>query len=401
MKAAVLGYGNIGSGVAQVLDENRELIAAKVGQPIEVKYVLDLRDIPGDPYESCMVKDIQVIVDDPEVEIVVEAMGGTSPAYEYVKAALLAGKHVATSNKALVAKHGTELLAIAAEKNLNFQFEASVGGGIPIIRPLNSCITADDIDEITGILNGTTNFMLTKMANEGCDYDSVLKEAQALGFAEADPTADVEGHDAGRKIAILCSLAFDKFVDFEDLKTEGITKITAEDMQYAESMGRVIKLFATGKKTPDGVFAMVSPVMAAKNHPLANINGVLNGVLVRGNVIGDLMFMGAGAGKLPTASAVVADMVEIARNMDRTVSRGWGDEKMALMDMSGNERDFFVRVAGKDCAAQVEELFGAVEYVELPGLEETAFVVKAVKEADMAAKAAKLPGFITRIRVEG
>lgn len=261
IKIAILGYGTIGSGVVEVLNTNQESIAKRAGDEIEVRYILDLRDFPGDPMEKKIVHDYDMIADDPEIQVVVEAMGGVEPAYTFVKRALLAGKSVTTSNKALVAKHGAELIAIAREQNINFLFEASVGGGIPIIRPLNSSLTADEIEEITGILNGTTNYMLSKMTFEGLEFDDVLKDAQSRGYAEADPTADIEGHDACRKIAILTSLVCGQQVDFEEIYTEGITKITAADIRYAKAMGRVIKLLATSKKTEEGYCAMVAPFL--------------------------------------------------------------------------------------------------------------------------------------------
>ena len=252
MKIAVMGYGTIGSGVVDVLRINKEKITKRAGEPVDVKYILDLREFPGDPMEDAIVHDYQTIVNDPEIGIVVETMGGVEPAYTFVKAMLEAGKQVATSNKNLVAAKGAELIKIARDHNVNFQFEASVGGGIPIIRPLNKCLTADEIEEITGILNGTTNYMLTKMAEEGADFDEVLKDAQEKGYAEKDPTADIEGHDPCRKIAILTSLVCGRQVDFEDIHTEGITHISATDIKYAKSMGRAIKLLATSKKTDGG-----------------------------------------------------------------------------------------------------------------------------------------------------
>ena len=248
MKIAVMGYGTIGSGVVDVLRINKEKITKRAGEPVDVKYILDLREFPGDPMEDAIVHDYQTIVNDPEIGIVVETMGGVEPAYTFVKAMLEAGKQVATSNKNLVAAKGAELIKIARDHNVNFQFEASVGGGIPIIRPLNKCLTADEIEEITGILNGTTNYMLTKMAEEGADFDEVLKDAQEKGYAEKDPTADIEGHDPCRKIAILTSLVCGRQVDFEDIHCEGITKITADDFKYAKVLNRSIKLLASSRK---------------------------------------------------------------------------------------------------------------------------------------------------------
>ena len=278
IKVAIMGYGTIGSGVYEVLTGNRDKIAANVGQEVQVKYILDLRDFPGSPVEDKIVHDFQVIADDPEVQIVVETMGGLNPAYPFVKTCLEAGKNVVTSNKALVATHGTELLAIAREKQVNFQFEASVGGGIPIIRPLYECLMGEQIQEITGILNGTTNFILTKMDKEGASFDAVLKEAQELGYAERNPEADVEGYDTCRKIAILTAMATGKEVDFEDIQTEGITKITDVDFKYADKMGTSIKLFGTSRMNGDQVFAWVAPLMIGKSHPLYAVNDVFNGI---------------------------------------------------------------------------------------------------------------------------
>ena len=307
---AVMGYGTVGSGVVEVLNLNHSVITQRAGDEINVKYVLDLRDFPGDPIQEKIIHDFETIVNDPEIRIVVEVMGGIEPAYTFVKRCLEAGKSVATSNKALVAKHGAELLSIARERNINFLFEASVGGGIPIIRALNSSMTADVIEEITGILNGTTNYMLTKMFYEGADYDEVLKEAQDKGYAERNPEADVEGYDACRKIAILSSLISGQQVDFEDIYTEGITKVSRKDMMYAKKMGMTIKLLASSKRHGNHLHAIVSPALLGKEHPLYNVDDVFNAVFVRGNVLGDAMFYGSGAGKLPTASAVVADVVE-------------------------------------------------------------------------------------------
>ena len=290
IKIAILGYGTIGSGVVEVLHTNSESIAKRAGDEIEVKYILDLRDFPGDPMEDKVIHDYEVIANDPEIQVVVEAMGGVEPAYTFVKRALLAGKNVTTSNKALVAKHGAELIAIAKEQSINFLFEASVGGGIPIIRPLNSSLTADEIEEITGILNGTTNYILSKMTFEGLEFEDVLKDAQSRGYAEADPTADVEGYDACRKIAILTSLVCGQQVDFEDIYTEGISKITADDIKYAQAMGLVIKLLATSRKTKEGYCAMVAPFMLSQQHPLYSVNDVFNAIFVHGNVLGDAMF---------------------------------------------------------------------------------------------------------------
>ncbi len=398
IKIAILGYGTIGSGVVEVLDTNRESIAKRAGDEIEVKYILDLRDFPGDPMEGKVIHDYGIIAEDPEIQVVVEAMGGVEPAYTFVKRALLAGKSVTTSNKALVAKHGAELIAIAKEQGINFLFEASVGGGIPIIRPLNSSLTADEIQEITGILNGTTNYMLSKMTFEGLEFDYVLKDAQSRGYAEADPTADIEGYDACRKIAILTSLVCGQQVDFEEIYTEGITKITAADIRYAKAMGRAIKLLATSRKTEEGYCAMVAPFMLAQGHPLYNVNDVFNAIFVHGNVLGDAMFYGSGAGKLPTASAVVADIVDIAKHLHKHILISWSSRKLDLVDYKQAESRFFVRT--KKEKEEIQKAFGNVEFVEAEGISgETGFLTEVMAEEAFAQKASVLGDILQRIRV--
>lgn len=396
MKIAVMGYGTIGTGVVEVLEVNKDLITERAGEPVEVKYILDLRDFPGDSYEQCIVHDYKTIVNDPEVGLVVEAMGGVEPAYTFVKEMLLAGKQVTTSNKNLVAEKGAELIAIARERNLNFMFGASVGGGIPIIRPLNTCLTADEIEEITGILNGTTNYMLTRMANEGVSFESVLKDAQAKGYAEADPTADVEGIDPCRKIAILTSLVCHKQVNYEDIYTEGITKITSEDFAYANAMGRSIKLLASSKKAGDKYACMVAPFMLSKSHPLCNVNDVFNSVFVHGNMLGDAMFYGSGAGKLPTASAVVADIVDMVKHQGTNIFIDWTQEPMALVDSKDAVNSFFVRTTS--AKSEVEAAFGEVEYFEGVIDGEIGFVTGAMTEAEFAEKVQKVE-CVSRIRL--
>ena len=361
---AVLGYGTVGSGVVEVINTNHESINKRAGDEINIKYVLDLRDFPGDPVEKVLVHDYEVIVNDPEVDIVVEVMGGIEPAYTFVKRALQAGKSVSTSNKALVAKHGSELMEIAKEKNINFLFEASCGGGIPIIRALNSSLTADEIDEITGILNGTTNYMLYKMSTENCDFDTVLKEAQAKGYAEADPTADVGGADACRKIAILSSLAYGKFLNYEDIYTEGITKITAEDIAYAKEFDCVIKLLAVAHNTDKGIEVGVYPVLLGKEHPLSSVRDSFNAVFVHGDAVDDAMFYGRGAGEMPTASAVVGDVIDVARNLQfgcngRISCTCYQDLPVKPFDEVKNK--FFLRMQVKNepgVLAKVASVFG-------------------------------------------
>ena len=401
MKIAVMGYGTIGSGVVDVLRINEDKITERAGEEIEVKYILDLRDFPGDPMENAIVHDYQVIVNDPEIGVVVETMGGVEPAYTFVKAMLEAGKQVATSNKNLVAAKGAELIKIARDHNVNFQFEASVGGGIPIIRPLNKCLTADEIEEITGILNGTTNYMLTKMAQEGVDFDEVLKDAQDKGYAEKDPTADIEGHDPCRKIAILTSLVCGQQVDFEDIHCEGITKITATDFKYAEVMNRSIKLLASSRKVGGSYSCMVAPFMLAAEHPLCGVNGVFNGIFVHGNVLGDAMFYGSGAGKLPTASAVVADVVDEAKNLHENIATNWSNEPMKLTPMEETEGRFFVRVKGVT-EAQAEAAFGKLQIVKVASLpDEFGFITECMKQKEYKEKISKLGGeVIAMIRVK-
>lgn len=400
---AVLGYGTVGSGVVEVINTNHKSINKRAGDEICIKYVLDLRDFPGDPVEEVLVHDYEIIANDPEIDIVVEVMGGIEPAYTFVKRALESGKSVCTSNKALVAKHGPELMAIAREKDINFLFEASCGGGIPIIRALNSSLTADEIDEITGILNGTTNYMLYKMSTEGCAFDAVLKEAQAKGYAEADPTADVEGYDACRKIAILSSLAYGKFLDYENIYTEGITKITPEDMAYARKLGMTIKLLATSRKYGDNFYAMVAPFLLGQNSPLFSVNDVFNGVFVHGNVLGDAMFYGSGAGKLPTASAVVADVVDEAKHLHRNIMTNWSSKPLALMDAKDIPGRFFVRMKGNlaEKKEQVETLFGQVEFVIVEELDgEFGFVTPHMTQGQYGEKAAASEGILAMIRIK-
>lgn len=403
MKIAVLGYGTVGSGVVEVLEVNRELITGRAGKEIEVKYVLDLRDFPGQKIQEKIVHDYDVILNDSEIEVVAEVMGGVEPANTFVKRALLAGKSVVTSNKALVAKCGADLLKTAREQKVNFLFEASVGGGIPILRALGSSLTADEIEEIAGILNGTTNYMMTKMFYEGADYAEVLREAQKNGYAEADPTADVEGYDACRKIAILGSIISGKCVDFEDIYTEGISGITVEDMKYAKALGMTIKLLAECKRYDDGMFACVAPCLLHAEHPLYSVNDVFNAVFVKGNMLGDAMFYGSGAGKLPTASAVVADIVAAAKNPDRDIMNFWTEEKLELKDRKDTRKKFLVRMAGEKANLQEKVCrdFGEVTFVEPEGISgEFGFVTPVMTEGLYEEKAKSYEQILHMIRVE-
>ena len=401
IKVSVLGYGTVGSGVVEILKENSELIQKRVGQEVVVKYVLDLRDFPGDPVEEILVHDFNIIAEDPEVDVVVETMGGEHPAYEFVKTCLEKGKSVCTSNKALVAAYGTELIKIAEEKNVNFLFEASVGGGIPIIRPLQSSLCPDEIEEISGILNGTTNYILSKMTDEGLDFDTVLKDAQDKGYAEKDPTADVEGHDACRKIAILTSLAYGKQLDFEDIYTEGITKITDRDIAYAKKLGGKVKIFGSSKKVGDKVSAMVAPVLIYPSNPLYSVDGVFNAILVKGNMVGDVMFYGQGAGKLATASAVVSDVMDAAKHVNENIKTIWAPEKLSLVEVDDAVNMFFVRVSGSkaDNEEKVKAAFGEVEAVDAGFADEYAFITDEITEGAYKKAAEQLGNVINKIRV--
>ena len=399
IKVAIFGFGTVGSGVAEVLDVNREEIRKRTGMDIEVKYILDLRDFPGHKFESKVVHDIDMIINDPEVLICCETMGGKRVAYDYSRRALEAGKSVCTSNKELVEAFGPELIEIAKEHNCSYLFEASVGGGIPIIRNIMNCITADKIESITGILNGTTNYMLTKMDQEGAGYAEVLKEAQDMGYAERNPEADVEGHDAGRKIAILSSLMCGKNVAYENLYVEGITSITSLDFMYARKLGMSIKLLGQSQMVGDKVAAMVSPCLVKNSHPLYMVNDVFNGILVHGNMLGDAMFYGAGAGKLPTASAVCADVVAVAQSMGKHITCNWSAEPAEQMSVDDMTKQFLVRVKA-DSAEEVSALFGDVTYIDLESQpQERAFVTDVMSEKAFADCYAKLAGAISRIRI--
>ena len=399
---AVLGYGTVGSGVVEVIENNNEAVSAKAGEEMHVKYILDLRDFPGDPYEGKVIHDFNIILNDPEVSVVCEVMGGVGAAYQFTKQCLEAGKCVCTSNKELVAKHGAELLEIAKEKNCSYMFEASVGGGIPIIRPINKALTAEKLETISAILNGTTNYILTKMEKEGADYGETLKKAQELGYAERNPEADVEGYDACRKIAILSSLMVGKNVDAEKIYTEGITKITPADFAYAKEAGMTIKLLATSQASEDGsVTAMVAPALISKEHPLAVVNDVFNGVFVTGNMLGDVMFYGRGAGKLPTASAVVSDVIDCARHIGRSsIVCIWEREAAKMVDISETEKVFFIR-AETSAKAEVEAAFPGGKCLNAEGrTEDFGFFTPVMKEKEFEEKCSALGSrILNRIRV--
>lgn len=390
-KVAILGYGTVGSGVADVLDINANEVMDSAGEKIELKYILDLRDFPGDKNESKVVHDINVILDDPEVDVICETMGGIEPAFTFAKKALEKGKNVCTSNKELVAAHGPELVELAKENGKSYLFEASVGGGIPLLRTLNDSMRHEKIDSVTGILNGTTNYILTKMDREGAGFSTVLKAAQDKGYAEKNPEADVEGYDACRKIAILCSILSGKHADYEEIYTEGISRISIEDFDYAKNLGMAIKLLAMFRKNEKGVVSMVAPFLIPYDNPLANVNGVFNAINVHGNMLGDVMFYGKGAGKNATASAVVADVIEMVKHGEGHINVNMRAEKAHLTPKDNVVRQFFVRVPedGKD---QAMEIFGSkVEEVRGTNVHgEYAFMTDYISEKDFEEKLWKL-----------
>ena len=396
VSAAIMGYGTVGAGVFKVLTMNRELIRERVGEEIRVKYVLDLREFPGDPVTDVLTHDFNDILNDPDVKIVVETMGGLRPSYDFTKRALLAGKAVCTSNKELVAEHGVELRQIAKEKNVNYLFEASCGGGIPIIHVLDSALTADEIDGVAGILNGTTNYILTQMMDEGQEFADALKDAQDLGYAERHPEADIEGWDACRKIAILSSLAYGKHISYKNVYTEGITNIDAVDMSYAKALKMKIRLLAASGRTEEGVWAMVAPMLVDRDNMLYHVNGVLNAVSVHGNAVGDTLFYGSGAGSLPTASAVAGDVISAARHLSRTLASDWKAEEMELMPLDDVRHAFFVRFAGTE--EEAKAAFGEITPVCLPSLSgEFGFVTGVMTEK--AFEEAASEKVIKRIRI--
>lgn len=397
-KIAVLGFGVVGSGTVELFYKNKAHIESKAGKAMDIKYILDIRDFPGSPYEGKFVKDINIILQDPEVDVVVEVMGGLKPAFDFVRSCLLAEKSVVTSNKELVAAKGCDLLTLAKENNCNFFFEASVGGGIPIIRPLHHCLAANDITGIAGILNGTTNFILTKMINEQMSFYDALGMAQTLGYAEKDPTADVEGHDACRKICILASLAFGHHVYPDKVHTEGISNITLEDVEYAENWGGVIKLIGSVYKLDNGkILPMVRPAFVCKASPLSTVDDVFNGIMVLGDAIDRVMFYGRGAGKMPTASAVVADVIVAAKSDGTSHSLTWGEGRNVdfIEDHLQAETSMYVRVNASDreeALQTIESVFGKVLYLTRKGREKTelAFITPALREQLILEKLAAL-----------
>lgn len=413
INVAILGYGVVGSGVAEVIKKNSESIAQRAGTEIRVKWILDIRDFPDSPDADVLTKNADDVFNDKEVDIVVETIGGATIAAQFTRRALEAGKSVVTSNKELVASQGPELLQLAKEKGASYLFEASVGGGIPIIRPLNQCLAANEIHGITGILNGTTNYILTQMKKEGKSFEEALKGAQQNGYAEQNPTADVEGHDACRKLAILSSIAYNEFVDFSNIYTEGITKVTTTDMKYAEAVDGVIKLIAISRKVGDKIFARVSPAIISKDHPLSNVEDVFNGIVVKGDAIGDAMFYGRGAGKLPTASAVVADVIDIAKHIDDGTKSVWvRHDTHNVISIEESSAIYLVRVKADniaDAKKDVTAIFGQKEFVELGSKvqeNEFGFITPIETESEIKAKLAELKNknsvkeIVNTIRIE-
>lgn len=391
MQVAIMGYGVVGSGVAEVLIKNNDSIVRRSGQDsVELKYILDLKDFPDDPLHDRMIKDFNIILNDDDIAIVVETMGGLHPAYDFVKSLLERGKSVVTSNKELVAAKGAELLHIAREHGVNFLFEASVGGGIPIIRPISQCLAANVIEEVAGILNGTTNFILTKMIDDRMDFAAALKLAQQNGYAESDPTADIEGIDSCRKICILASLCFGYHVYPDDVYTQGISQITLEDVAFAHKFGKVIKLLGIAKKLEDGrVTASVRPCLVDHAGQFANVTDVFNSILVRGDVIGDVCFYGRGAGKLPTASAVVADVIDCAKHSQRPKLFGWRDAKENYVaDHLDDQTALYIRAAGDEKA--VLDVFPGAEIASANGT--FAFITDVAPERELLEKLDQLSG---------
>lgn len=399
-KVAIMGYGTVGSGVYDIIKTNSDKLSRSAnGESVDIKYILDIRDFDDHPEKELFTKEFNDILNDDEVSVVAEVMGGLHPAYEFTKSLLEAGKSVVTSNKELVATYGTELLEIARGKNVNYFFEASVGGGIPIIRPMHQCLTANNILKIAGILNGTTNYILDQMIRKGKTFETALKDAQNNGFAERNPAADIEGHDACRKIAILASLASGKMIDYNDIYTDGITNITLDDVKYAAAMDSVIKLIGYAQFDENGkVYSIVSPMVIKNSSPLAGVDGVFNAIMVTGDCVGDVMFYGKGAGKLPTASAVVADVVDAVKHSDRSKKIFWEKPSENIMaDIDSKKFEYFVRTT--DSAENVQKIFGKCEFVDNIIDNESAFVTSPLTKSEVEEKLAKLSDVVANIRV--
>ena len=396
IQIAIMGLGTVGTGVAKVVAENAKQIERKLGEPLQVKAIL-VRHFKDGPYRQLMTDDFRRIEEDDDIRVVVETIGGVEAAYEYTRRALAAGKHVVTANKQLVAEKGAELLALAKKKNVNYLFEASVGGGIPILHPLTQCMAANRIDEIYGILNGTSNYILTRMVRTGAFFTDALREAQAKGYAEADPTADVEGIDAGRKICILADLAFGSQVDPAEVPMEGISKLSLRDVRIAQRAGYRVKLLGRCLRLPgNGRTAYVAPHLIPEEHPLANVEDVFNAVVVKGNATGEVMFYGRGAGELPTASACVADVMEALQASPRREEIGWEADTAGFQDPMELHTRYYYRIEGSLTDAAMA--FGQVEVLSEDG--ETAFLTDSLSGED-AARRAKSLNVLARMRVLG
>ncbi len=405
-KFAVMGHGVVGSGVVELFYKNKDSIITRSGDEMDLKYILDIRDFPDLEYCDKFTKDFEQILNDPEVTVVAEVMGGLNPAYDYTKRLLLAGKSVVTSNKELVAAKGAELLGIAKEKNVSYLYEASVGGGIPIIRPISQCLAANDINEILGILNGTTNFIMTKMIREGMSFDDALALAQSLGYAERNPSADVDGHDACRKICILASLAFGKHVYPAQVHTEGITKITGEDVSYAGAADSVIKLIGRVKKQDDGrIQCSVGPVVLSKDSQLSSVDDVFNAIMVRGDATGDVMFYGKGAGKLPTASAVMADIIDCVKHIDGRKFVKWEEGSPEyVVDYLEDTVSLYVRAKtanNAEAEEAINKVLGKVKYITFEGApaHEIVFITPVGVEKDIRGAIKSISSIIEPINV--
>ena len=401
VEVAVIGFGTVGSGVVEILDKNQKQIERAVPGGVHVKYIVDIREFPGNPYESLVVHDIQQVLDDPDIRIVCETMGGKEPARTFSQMALEKGISVVTSNKELVEAHGPELIKVAQEHQCSYLFEASVGGGIPLLRPIKDALVQEDITQVLGILNGTTNYILTKMELEGAEYADALREAQALGYAERNPEADVEGHDTARKIAILASLLSGKRVKYGSFYVEGISRITTKDFLHARANGYAIRLLGLLRQEEDlSMTLMTAPFLVKQGHPLHGVDDVFNGVVVHGNMVDDVMFYGRGAGKLPTGSAVVADVIHAANSIGRTIPMGWTTEQLMPRDHALHQCRFLVRAA-KEKEQEVREVFGShvalvCDREELP--EDFAFFTDVMTEAAFEECAGKAE-ILSRVRV--
>lgn len=402
INVAIMGFGTIGSGVYEYIINNNYRIKEEINDDIQVSKILDLKDFEEETIKRLVVRDYLDIVNDKNINIVVECMGGTKPTYEFVKAMILSKKHIITSNKALVAKHGTELLRLAKDNGVQFLFEASVGGGIPIIRTMTEALAGEYINEIEGILNGTTNFILTRMQEDGDDFIEALKMAQDLGYAERNPEADIEGFDTCRKIAILASLASKKELDFEQIYTEGISNIDKMDFKYAQKLKYGLKLIGVAKFLDNALITYVCPMLVDKKDSLYSVSDVFNAIVLKGNMLGPCMLYGSGAGKLPTASAIIADLISIAKNNFKNQKLAWTDEKLNVVDFKETEHKYFVRfkIDNNENIKAYKKLFNTDEIYILNNKPEAAIITSYIKEKDFLDKIKSLPSLIKFIRVK-